>query len=522
MKKLILTLLSAFVVLTAVFAICSCEKEKQSVAAPVVLTSKGLTVIGDTLTGRVPHSAESFNFGQDITISNGESWSLSTDARGEQAVPEKTVLLSEGENRFYIHVEKSDKTTKTYTVDIYRNHMYTVSFDLTHGNGQLAIEDQHVEEGSFAIRPSDPIIEGYSFTGWSYDFENPITANVNVTASWVFKGNASYKVEYYLSNLDDDGFTLDHTDILEAPINKVVDAEIKQIDNFVYFESKSVVSGEVLEDGSLVLKVYYGRKTILLWNDRSGCGYVTNPGSYKYGATVTSTAVPKLGYDFIGWYSDSKLLCTDITYTFTAEVDVIGRFEKKSEMEGFLFESDYTTCTIITTHTRDQETIIIPDCVTNIGKEAFFQNTRLTEVVFGSGLKRIEEGAFNYCIMLRSLVLPDSVEVIERSAFLTCINLESVKLGSGIKSIGEGAFAYCEKLQSVEIPPGLKFVHRYAFEGCISLTSIVIPESVKYLYSYAFSGCNNLKIYCEAESKPSTWSDDWNYHSRPVEWGYKG
>jgi len=37
---------------------------------------------------------------------------------------------------------------------------------------------------------------------------------------------------------------------------------------------------------------------------------------------------------------------------------------------------------------------------------------------------------------------------------------------------------------------------------------------------WAFAYCNSLTIYCEAESQPEGWSEDWNYSNCPVEWGY--
>ena len=37
-----------------------------------------------------------------------------------------------------------------------------------------------------------------------------------------------------------------------------------------------------------------------------------------------------------------------------------------------------------------------------------------------------------------------------------------------------------------------------------------------------FFNCDSLTvIYCEAEEKPSGWSDDWNYEDVAVIWGYK-
>ena len=50
-----------------------------------------------------------------------------------------------------------------------------------------------------------------------------------------------------------------------------------------------------------------------------------------------------------------------------------------------------------------------------------------------------------------------------------------------------------------------------------SLESIVIPKSVTSIGEDAFRACWDLSFYCEASSKPSGWSSDWN-KEQPVYW----
>ena len=67
---------------------------------------------------------------------------------------------------------------------------YTVSFEII---GGPEIDDQIVEEGGTAVRPSDPIREGYTFDGWyldedctiPYDFSTPVTGNITLYAKWI-------------------------------------------------------------------------------------------------------------------------------------------------------------------------------------------------------------------------------------------------------------------------------------------------------------------------------------------------
>lgn len=172
--------------------------------------------------------------------------------------------------------------------------------------------------------------------------------------------------------------------------------------------------------------------------------------------------------------------------------------------------------------------------ITSIGDRAFYRCVgRLTEIVIPDSVTRIGDGAFANCVSLMSIMvdednkyfksidnnlyskygekliqyaigkkdtyfeIPSGVTCIDRYAFISCDSLTSVAIGNSVTSIGEYTFAYCD-----------------------SLTEIVIPNSIKNIGNYAFENCNNLTIYCEAESKPSSWDAYWNSSSRPVVWGH--
>lgn len=51
-------------------------------------------------------------------------------------------------------------------------------------------------------------------------------------------------------------------------------------------------------------------------------GTVSGADKYSAGSTVTLTATPDSGYEFLGWYDGEELVSTDATYTFTAEANV--------------------------------------------------------------------------------------------------------------------------------------------------------------------------------------------------------
>ena len=66
---------------------------------------------------------------------------------------------------------------------------FTVTFD-THGGSP--VQQQSVQEGQTATRPSDPVRSGYDFDGWYttadctqlYDFTSPVTSDVTLHAGW--------------------------------------------------------------------------------------------------------------------------------------------------------------------------------------------------------------------------------------------------------------------------------------------------------------------------------------------------
>ena len=100
-------------------------------------------------------------------------------------------------------------------------------------------------------------------------------------------------------------------------------------------------------------------------------------------------------------------------------------------------------------------------------------------------------------------------------------NLKSVIITSG-NCISQYALSGCDALTNVIISDSVTSIEEYAFSYCSGLTSIIIPNSVTKINGGAFYECVNLTFYCEAESKPSGWSNSWKLYNCPVVWGYKG
>ncbi|MFA5561486.1 MAG: leucine-rich repeat protein [Eubacteriales bacterium] len=159
--------------------------------------------------------------------------------------------------------------------------------------------------------------------------------------------------------------------------------------------------------------------------------------------------------------------------------------------------------------------LTIPESVTKIDFEAFYQCTKLTSVVIGNGVTSIGDRAFRYCTSLTSVIIPDSVitigpwafygcgelttlvigdsvTTIDVKAFEGCAKLTSLTIPDSVTAIGEGAFLSCGELTTLVIGGGLTSISKQAFAFCSALTSINIPASVTTIGEGAFLGCGVL------------------------------
>jgi len=154
-----------------------------------------------------------------------------------------------------------------------------------------------------------------------------------------------------------------------------------------------------------------------------------------------------------------------------------------------------------------------------IGVNAFLDNPYITNLNIPSSVKDIY--TISGCTALESLVIPDNVSRLETLS--KCTSLKNITLSSNIEVIPYGAFSYCSSLESIVIPNGIKKIGDYAFSYCPLLESITIPESVERMSSTSIKYCSDrLTVYCEAESKPESWDENWDKYVNTVVWGYKG
>ena len=127
-----------------------------------------------------------------------------------------------------------------------------------------------------------------------------------------------------------------------------------------------------------------------------------------------------------------------------------------------------------------------------IADSAFGYCSELTSVTIPNSVTRIGNGAFDWCTGLTSITIPNSVMGIGNSAFSGCTGLTSITIGNSVISIGNGAFYGCTGLTSVTIPDSVVIIDKRAFNECTSLTSVTIGNSVASIGESAFGMCTGL------------------------------
>jgi len=465
--------------------VCTVCGYKYSELQGVDIKTNTLTNDGYNIGGKVSNSTTTFSFEDEITVADGAIYTVSTDGNGLQVIESKTVELEIGDNCFYI-ILQNKKTIKQYKVVIRRRPRYMVTFDT---NGGTSAVRQYVEEDGFVSMPNTTKT-GYTVS-WSYDFSQPITNDEHIVASWEI---VHYTIEYdwnggEVNPNNPTSYTVEDEITLPAPTK-------------VGYTGYWVNNGGKIEKGSTGNKVFTAEYAINKYNVtiepsiENSCT-MTSGGAYNYNSEITaSVSDVYIGYEFIGFFDGDTCLTTEKTYKFNVpahDVSIVAKFEVKSELQGFTFTSDTENCMITGVEDKTVESVVIPDCVTFIGANAFSDCTNLTNIDVPSNVLGIEYGAFSGCSELTDVTLHEGLIGIGKCAFQNCAKLTSITIPDTVLSVNSHTFLGCSNLSSVKIGSGVTFIDIFAFDKCVNLTSIDIPNSVTSIGNEAFSNCSQLE-----------------------------
>ena len=222
-------------------------------------------------------------------------------------------------------------------------------------------------------------------------------------------------------------------------------------------------------------------KTITLPEGLKTIGY-----NFISGTSVTNLTIPKtvteIGYDrWMGW----------------------GATNGAESLKSIVFEEGMERIPDYICRNSGKNSVLcevrIPESVTEIGSEAFYNCAGLKEVVFGKTIRAIRSGAFGKCKGLRKIEFKENKKypvILENSVFLECTDIEEVIWSPSIKEVGARAFEGCISLEQVTLLKGTERIGNYAFANCTNLKTIILLEGLKTIGYNFISGTSvtNLTI----------------------------
>lgn len=130
--------------------------------------------------------------------------------------------------------------------------------------------------------------------------------------------------------------------------------------------------------------------------------------------------------------------------------------------------------------------IMLPDDIEEIGANAFV-HTKIERINIPSSIRKFGVCSFKDChwLELDTLVIPEGVTMIPGQCFYQCSNIRSLRLPATVKTIGDYAFGETG-IEECEMVAGLDSIGISAFQAS-GLGMVEIPET-----------CTRLGIFCFA------------------------
>lgn len=148
------------------------------------------------------------------------------------------------------------------------------------------------------------------------------------------------------------------------------------------------------------------------------------------------------------------------------------------------------------------EKLVVPDSVTAINRNSFWNCKGVKNIIIGRNVTRIGYNPFAWCdnLLLESISpdFPCENGIIYDKDFthMLCATNRAVgksfRVKDGVTHINRGVFSGCADLKDIDLN-GVIYIDKSAFTNCTALQYVFIPDGVTYIGEWAFAHCTLLK-----------------------------
>ena len=170
--------------------------------------------------------------------------------------------------------------------------------------------------------------------------------------------------------------------------------------------------------------------------------------------------------------------------------------------ESGVIYNEYKTAVIGCLNGSEIDKLVIPETVTLISRNAFWNCKSVKSIVITENVNRIGYNPFAGCKDLllesKSTMFPSKNGIIYNRELtqILCATNKSVgkefNAPDGVTYIGRSAFSGCEDLQQVNLN-NVTYIDKSAFTNCRALEELYITDGVTYIGEWAFAYCVNLR-----------------------------
>ena len=114
---------------------------------------------------------------------------------------------------------------------------------------------------------------------------------------------------------------------------------------------------------------------------------------------------------------------------------------------------------------------------------------------------------------ITSIVIPEGIVELGKNAFRMCVYMTSITFPKSLVTVGESCFSNCRGLTTVAFQEGLEVIQKNAFYSASKITTIILPSTVTALDEQCFYGCSTLSTLNFAGTK-----EQWGAITKGTNW----